>query len=238
MSGEKLKDRLLRIAAILSDGHGEDTVGKWSPVFEQYTVKGDVAFNRGDRFRENDFNAPVTDDLEKELNRRNIIVRQLAPEHLDIPLTVRRERHHRIYKELEGMGYLPITLSIHANGFGDGNSWNSVQGLETFYKDGCRESFRLAELIQTNVMNVRRNYLPYTTRTNRGVKTANFFVFRNYEGIVVLPESEFMTNRQTLNLLCSNEYRAETVKAYADAIEEFQGFTTFGDLRHKTERRV
>lgn len=239
MYGEKLKDRLMiRVAAILGDGHGDDTLAKWSPVFKRRTVVGDVTFGEGERFRENDFNAPVVDMLERELNRRNIVVRQLAPEKADISLSERARRHAKVYAELKEMGYVPVTISVHANGLGYGDRWNNAQGIETYYKEGCEGSKELAELIQENVMKVRRNYLPYNTRTDRGVKTANFYVFRNYEGVVVLPESEFMTNKQTLNLLCSVDYRRETVMAYADAIETFQGYSFIGDLDPKTEKRV
>ena len=227
-----------RLYVILSDGHGEDTEHKGSPIFRTATKVGDVEFLPGERFQENYFNASVSNLVEKKLKRLGFPVQQLAPEDADIPLSVRKTRQHAIHHLAEKRGFLPITLSIHANGLGDGSAWNTAQGIETYHKGNCPESLRLANIIQRNVIDFRKHYQPYNTRTDRGVKTANFYVFRNYKGIVVLPESEFMTNLETLKLLCSDSFILNTAVAYVKAVEEFQGFSHLVDADPKNEKRV
>ena len=236
-----------RIYVIISDGHGEDTIGKWSPVFRTTTKLGDIEFLPGERFIENYFNDRVADLLENILRSRGIPCEQLAPEHEDISLRQRAMRQESAYNVAIKRGFTPITMSIHANGLGIGDKWNRAQGIETFYKNRplsseeeqvADDSLRLASLIQNNVMDFRKHYKPYNHLTNRGVKTANFFIFRNYKGIVVLPESEFMTNIDTLKLLCSNEFQRQTAEAYFKAIKEFQGFVHIGDLDPKENKKI
>ena len=228
----------MRLAVIVSDGHGEETQGKSSPVFENDIIIGGVQLKKGERFKENWFNQSVADLLFFELVKRNIYVKQLCPESEDIPLDKRRVIQNKMHDEMVKKGFLPITISIHANAHLDGSVWTSAQGVETFFKNRDKESERLATLIQEKVIEVRKHYLPFNQYTNRGVKTANFYIFRNYKGIVVLPEAEFMTNKGTVVLLASKEFQEKTAKAYADAIEEFQGFEIIGDLDPKQEKRI
>ena len=228
----------MKVGAIVSDGHGEETLGKMSPVFEYDVVIGGVQFRKGERFKENWFNQAVADMLLFELVKRNIYVKQLCPEEYDVPLNKRKQRQNKMYDEMVADGYLPLTISIHANGHGDGSKWTTAQGVETYYKGRDEESKRLATLIQDRMMNVRKEYLPYNQYTDRGVKTANFYVFRNYKGVVVLPEAEFMTHKGTVVLLASKEYQEKVAKAIADAIEEYQGFKIIGDLDSKTGKTV
>lgn len=238
-----------RIYIILSDGHGEDTLSsKFSPVFYTVTKLGDMEFLPGERFYENYFNKRVTDLLEDKLIKAGFACNQLAPEHRDISLTERKVRQEIIYNQAISYGFKPITISIHANGLGLGDKWNKAQGIETFYKsnilpeeaDGeeVKESKKLANIIQKNIIHYRKYWQPYNKLTNRGVKTANFFIFRNYKGIVVLPESEFMTNIDTLKLLCSEEYQEQTAEAYFQAVKEFQGFTYIGNLNPKENKKI
>ena len=227
-----------RIAVIISDGHGEDTVGKWSPPFLDKTKVGDRTFLAGERFRENSYNDPASNMLESILTKMQIPVRQIAPEHADIPLPERRRRQHALHAELEALGFLPVTISIHANGHGNGSVWTTAQGIETFFQGSNEQSRILARLIQTNMMSFRSRETPYTMQTDRGIKTANLYVLREYKGIVVLPENDFMTNRQALELLCTENYIRESAQAMADAVLTFQGFSHLPDVRQKTEHTV
>ena len=228
----------MRIGVIVSDGHGEETQGKSSPVFENDIIIGGVQIKKGERFKENWFNQPVADLLFFKLVQRNIYVKQLVPESDDVSLDKRKVRQRKMHDEMVKKGLQPVTISIHANAHLDGSVWTSAQGVETFFKSRDDESKRLAELIQKKSVDVRKNYLPFNQYTDRGVKTANFYVFRNYKGIVVLPEAEFMTHKSTVVLLASKEYQEKIAEAYADAIEEFQGFTLIGDLDPKTEKTI
>lgn len=206
---------------ILDDGHGMDTIGKCSPIFDKQTKVGDLTFNSGQRFKENMFNEGVMNFLIEELRVEGIPFDQLAPSQKDIPLGERKLLQNDIWQKAVNDGFTPLTVSIHANGLGSGDSWNTVYGVETFHKQD-EISLHLANLIQREVMVVRGKYKPFNFKsTNRGVKTANYYIFREFSGIVVLFEGEFMTNLESLKLLCSIDYQKEIAKAIKTAIINF-----------------
>lgn len=207
---------------ILDDGHGMDTIGKCSPIFERQTKIGDIIFDPQQRFKENMFTQNVVDIISKKLTIQGIPSILLTPEIKDISLGERKLRQNEIYKKYKKEGFSIITISIHANALGSGNNWNDVYGVETFYKNGCEKSLKLAQLIQTSVIKERLNFKPFNfQKTDRGVKTENFYIFREFMGTTVLFESEFMTNIDSLKLLCSDSYRDKVSDAIVDSVLRF-----------------
>ncbi len=183
---------------LIDDGHGESTVGKWSPIFNFDFSCDEMRIKKGERFRENWVNERISLLFAEKLSKKGIPFEFIAPEKKDIPLRERKKRQYELYKGLQSKGFEPVTISIHANAFGNLDEWNDIQGVETFYKTSCPNSLKLAQIVQKEVMEFRKLHKPYNKRTNRGVKTANFYIFREFEGAVILFESEFMTNFETL----------------------------------------
>lgn len=188
---------------IIDDGHGANTPGKRSPIFETTTKIGGRIFRKGEHFRENEFNMATADYLEALCRAAGWHVRQLAPEHEDITLRTRLAREHQYYREALRLGCDPVVVSIHANASEvDGFVvFNNGRGIETFYHEGSRKGRMLAQHVQARL-------IEGTGLRNRGVKTQpSFFMTRETKSPAILVEYGFMTHREELALLVSDNYR-------------------------------
>lgn len=188
-------------------GHGNLTAGKRSP---------------DGSLREFWFNKPTAKYLEDELKgyERVLVVNvHDTVGNVDVLLPDRTKVANDMKRKYPKAKV--IYVSIHANAFGDGESFNSASGIETFiHPNHSRESFQLAKLVQDNLIKA-------TKRSDRGVKQANYAVLRqtdraarkeNLLDAAILVECEFMTNREANELLKSDAYRKTCAKAILDAI--------------------
>ena len=104
---------------ILDNGHGIDTAGKRSPVWDDGTQLFEWEFNR-------DIVKRVSSMLEAE----GIQYRILVPETKDVSLSARCKRANAIYSETSGKCFL---ISVHANA---GGGTKCPAGLvENFFMD-------------------------------------------------------------------------------------------------------
>jgi N-acetylmuramoyl-L-alanine amidase len=215
-----------KIAVIVDDGHGKNTLGKSSPYFLAETRVGDKNILAGGRFRENTFNMAVADQLVLLAKTSCFPTAQTAPEHEDIILQERVVRQRITFLKFQQMGFETITISIHANAHEiDGEVvFNSAHGIETFFKpivtdqpiEWHKDSLRLANMVQKRAIKVRG-------QRDRRVEPANFKILKEFHGPTILFESGFMTNRKELELLASHAYQNEIASALLGAIIEYQG---------------
>lgn len=103
-----------------------------------------------------------------------------------------------------------IFISIHCNAFSNPNS----NGMETFYYSGSSASYRLAALL-----NEELQY--YGGLSNRGIKSANFYVIKHTHCPSSLIELGFITNYEEERLLASDEYQEKLAQAIVAAINRF-----------------
>ncbi|MBR5913729.1 MAG: N-acetylmuramoyl-L-alanine amidase [Selenomonadaceae bacterium] len=101
-------------------------------------------------------------------------------------------------------------ISIHCNAFSNPQS----NGMETFYSSVNSESYRLAALLNEEL-------LRYGGLNNRGVKTANFYVIKHTACPSSLIELAFITNYEEERLLASDEYQERLAQAIVAAINRF-----------------
>ncbi len=104
-----------------------------------------------------------------------------------------------------------IFVSIHCNAAG-----GSAHGSETFYyrtaeKSTAAQSAYLATMIQ-------RKTVARTSRYNRGVKTASFYVLRRTRMPAALHEAAFISNRTEERLLKSTAFRRSVAQGVRDGI--------------------
>jgi N-acetylmuramoyl-L-alanine amidase len=204
---------------ILDDGHGVNTPGKRSPLFEELTRINGRLFCPGDFFKENEFNQPVCNFLEEMFKSAGIECVQVIPSSDDLPLNLRIARENEFFRKAKEAGKSPIFISVHANAYQNTNTlvWNPAHGVETFYiqnhynKFKTQESKILADLIQREVVKA-------TGLRNRGVKNGNFFVIRNSLSPSVLVEGPFMTNKEEVKLLASPKFQVTFAKAIYEAV--------------------
>ena len=107
-------------------------------------------------------------------------------------------------------GNAEIFISIHCNAFSNPNS----NGMETFYYSGSAESYRLAAMLNEELLN-------YGGLNNRGVKSANFYVIKHSRCPSSLIELAFITNYEEERLLASDEYQERLAQAIVAAIDRF-----------------
>lgn len=182
----------MKVIAI-DPGHGINTPGKRTPLFED-----------GSYMKENEFNRAVADYLDTALHRNGFRTLIVAPEMEDIPLETRVQRANE--------GEADCYISIHANASGE--SWSDANGIETYLYATIGDSsstYSLAEEIQ-------RELIKKTGLRDRGVKKADFYVLRKTWMPAVLIECGFMTNRKEAVLLKSENYRKTCAEAICKGI--------------------
>lgn len=103
-------------------------------------------------------------------------------------------------------------VSIHANAYGSG--FNAANGIETYiYTSKPKEAYTLATKVQSQL-------LAHTGRSNRGVKTAGFYVLKHTHMTAILVECGFMTNKEEASLLKSDSYRKKCAEGIVKGLEE------------------
>lgn len=98
-----------------------------------------------------------------------------------------------------------LFISIHANAYG--TDWNSANGWEIYYTKGSEMGKKIAEAIHAQSIKLGL--------TDRGIKTGDWYVIKYTNMPAVLIEHEFMTNKETVEKLKSQEWREKW--AVADA---------------------
>lgn len=173
----------------LSAGHGLNTPGKRTP----------------DGLHEWEFNSGVVRHMMNLLsNYDNVAVLRLDDPSgkIDIPLEQRADRANEWGAN--------VHIDIHANAYGNG--WNDSHGIETYvHTSKPKEAVDLADEVQ-------RNLVKDTGLTNRGVKTADFYMLDKTKMTAILCECGFMTNKIEAGLLKSNVYREKVANAIVDGL--------------------
>lgn len=105
-----------------------------------------------------------------------------------------------------------IFVAIHMNSYSDG----SAHGTETYYYPGSSRGQALANSIQTQLVN-------QIGTTNRGVKTANYYVLRNTNAPAVLTEVAFISNPNEEKELNDPTFQNKAAQGIADGILKYLG---------------
>jgi N-acetylmuramoyl-L-alanine amidase len=199
----------LTYLVILDDGHGDKTLGKRTPIFPDGTF-----------MHENDFNDAVVALIYKKLKRiPNFDVAFTAEENYDVPLNVRIARANQAWKDHQDFygktNSKCILISVHANAYGDGKSFNNAKGVSTFCCSSPPAERKLAETIHKHLKQG-------TTQIDRGVQEVCFDILRgNMTSCLV--ECAFMTNLEEANLLKTEEFRQECADEIVAGILEYFG---------------
>ena len=187
---------------VIDAGHGYNTPGKRAP---------------GDVMREYHFNRTVALQVMAEFRNYegNHEIHFVHRDDRDVPLAERVKNANNLKADLY--------VSIHANAHGDGKSFTSAKGIETFvYKKSLQQAVKLAEVVQRELVAIRG-------QVNRGVKEGNLQVLRETNMTAILIECGFMTNQEDLAHLMNEEYRVLVGNAIVRSIA-----TVYG-IKHKSE---
>lgn len=185
-------------------GHGSNTAGKRHP----------------DGYREHYSNVQMAYYLEQILSKNGIQTLKVSwndansKDDADVALTTRQ-------KQIKSFG-ADISVSIHANAYGDGKSYNSAAGVVTYYHKTAsyaKDSAKLASLVQ-------KEMIKGTKQLDRGTRT-DAFAMCNCSAMgtkaSVLVETAFMTNSKEAELLKSDSFCRECAKEMAQGIFNYLG---------------
>lgn len=188
----------------LDAGHGIDTPGKRSPIFN--TLK--------DYISEFEFNVSVILILYKLLRNNNIDVGFSTNSLLDIDL---KDRIFNVNKEtvFRKSSHKPILVSIHANALGDGKTFNVANGIEILYNPNKADNLKLAQCMHDETRMI-------VDMSPRGLKSrSNLALLKNTNLPSCIIEGGFMTNKYDLDLLMSYNYKLELAHAIFNGIEKY-----------------
>ena len=175
-------------------GHGHNTPGKRAV---------------DDSFREWDVNDRVADYLQPMLESKGITVYRVddVTGQTDVSLNTRLQRAINYGSDLH--------VSIHQNAVG--NEWHPATGTETYYSVlGSEKSQSLAKQVAQKMA----NYIGTNNRGDKGT-TNELFITREFTRAGIdanLYEGSFMSNKEDVEQMKTEEYANSYAKAIAESI--------------------
>jgi len=182
---------------IIDNGHGRNTLGKRSKVWDN-----------GKQLFEFKFNRLVASFLIMLLKESNIDYTELVPELKDVSLRKRTKRANTLSKKLDKPS---IFISIHGNWFEDPN----VSGIETFCYPGSGDGYSIAKKFQSLLINE-------TGWKDRGVKTAKYWVLRKTKMPAILTENGFFSNYKECMEMLEASWQKRLAYAHYRAIKDIE----------------
>lgn len=206
---KKIKDNIVEednkkmaYKVAIDAGHGSNTAGKRTP----------------DGYREHWINVKCAYFFDLALKRCGFNTLKVAwndtnsADDVDVPLTTRQNQIKNAKCD--------ISVSWHANAYGDGKNYNTGQGIETLIHNSSsvtKDSLNLANKIQSKL-------IQGTVQKNRGVKTQNLAMCNcSLLGTTasVLIEIGFMTNEYEANLMKTDAFCMECAEEAAQGVCDY-----------------
>ena len=195
----------------LDAGHGPNTAGKRTPMFDDGTF-----------MHEYDFNNAVLKLLRARLSENgNFEVDVCSADGYDKLLSDR--------VKTEKFSDADLFLSIHANAMT--GEWGNAKGIETFWNKGSSKGEKFAKIFQNNLVSDTGLY-------NRNAKSApgpyyptSLYVLRNTYAPAVLIECGFMDNKVEASKLITSEYRTLCSESLYKSILEIFNVTDTLDYK-------
>jgi N-acetylmuramoyl-L-alanine amidase len=201
---EEIKDNSVKLmTVILDNGHGEETPGKRSPVWED-----------GSQLFEYEFNRAIVERIVKQLDKLKIPYKVLVPEITDITLTERCKRANKICDDTEGNCFL---ISVHANA-GGGTGWEChIYSEKTKSKDyaDILTDEASSELVPDWKI---RQPMP-----NQKYWVSNYQILRGTKCPSILTENFFMDTEKDCRYIMSDEGRDKVADIHVNAIKKIVG---------------
>lgn len=196
------------ITIILDNGHGENTGGKRSPLFDDGKT----------RFYEWEFNRDVVKRICKLLDKEGIRYIVLVPETTDISLAERVRRCNAYCGKLGTKNCLLV--SVHSNAASSDGKWHNASGFSVYVANNAsRESKNFANTIYGVAEK-------FDLKGNRSVPKerywqAGFYIIRNSKCPAVLTENLFYDNKREAEWLMTDEGRETIAEMHAEAIKRY-----------------
>lgn len=203
-----------KLFVILDNGHGNNTAGKRSPLFDD-----------GRQLFEYKWCREVVDGISRKLQEKGIMHNVLVPEIYDVPLSTRVQRANKLYYEYKSKGYEVIFISVHINASGLGNKWMNANYWSVWTSKGQIKGDKLADSIYEGA---RKVFEPLELRFAKDLSDgdvdmeSNFYVLKNTIMSACLTENFFMDNLEGCNFLLSEQGKKLCVDAHILGILDYQ----------------
>ena len=187
-----------------NDEHGQNppTAGKRTPVMPY--------LNRP--FYENEFNRPAKNKFLEACLRCGFDVFDVKPELTDTAISTRVTRINR--------QNLTLLVTFGYNAFGSGTSFNSAQGISTFYSSRNVYSSRSKAFAEELYIRL----IEGTNQTGRGVSNlTDVGVLESVNCVSALVEPGYMTNFVEAKLMLDPDYQTEVAEECCLGVCEFLG---------------
>lgn len=207
---EDAPTRKQRYLWCLDNGHGSETPGKRSPVFEFDGKEG--------RLFEYEFNRDIVARIIERLEEEGVAYFNVVPE-VEIGDFL-RGRVDRANNKQSDLPKLYVSIHSNASRADNMNTWghDSARGIETWHHANSRKGTKMAAIFQ-------RHLIEKTGFFNRHLKTTNelnLFVLRETVMPAVLTENGFYNNRFEAVELMKDEVRQQIADAHVEAILEIE----------------
>jgi N-acetylmuramoyl-L-alanine amidase len=195
----------MKYLVVLDAGHGLDTPGKRTPLFDD-----------GSFMKENEFNRSVVRKIDSMLEKNeNIDVIFTVTEKRDVSLDERVRRANDAFAKFKNIYDDIVLVSIHSNAYGDGSVFNGANGTSSHYYPANIEDKSFASVIHKNLTKET------SPSSDRGIIGSDFQIIRESKMKAVLCENLFMTNFENAKLLRNDEFRDKTAKGIVDGLLEY-----------------
>lgn len=186
---------------ILDNGHGQETAGKRSPLW-----------NDGKQLFEYEFNRDVVKRITLQLHSQQIPYRVLVPELSDIGLTERVRRANEIYAQDKDA----FLVSIHANA-GGGTGWEAHTSPGTTKSDEYSAIFyREAHIAFSPTWKIRKG----SNNLDDPDWDSAFAILTKTKGPAILTENFFMDTEVDCRYIMGEEGRQHIANMHVDAIKK------------------
>lgn len=192
----------------LDNGHGKQTPGKRSPLFDDGKT----------RFLEYEFNRDIVARIIKKLDAAGVAFFNVVPE-----TEIGDFLEGRVGRANNKKSDLPkLYLSVHSNAApaAGSESWASsaTSGIETWFFHGSKRGQKIAQIFQ-------KHLIEKTGLKSRGLKSkpeGQFYVLRKTNMTSVLTENGFYNNEVEAAKLMTDSMRQKIADAHVAAILEIE----------------
>lgn len=188
---------------ILDNGHGKETAGKRSPVWEDKSQLLEWEFNR-DIVRRIAYTLGQRDDIKFHV---------LVPEDQDISLSHRVERINSLVK----INFNSIVISVHGNA-GGGVGWEVWTSPGVTSSDRVAATFYFEAQKEFPLQRMRKG-----TSDVEPDKEAKFTILTKSICPAILTENFFYDNEQECKLMMLNDFRQKIANMHIKGILKIEG---------------
>ena len=167
----------------------------------------------GRNFYENEFNKEAKKYFLEACKRQGFKILDVKPNNYDVNLTTRAQIVNNQKPSL--------LVTFAYNGYGDGTTFNNVNGFEVFYSNLNPEASK-SKALANNIISFLDDG---TKQKNRGVKTANYYMLRAVNCPAVIVEAGFMTNLIEAKRMMDPDFQKEVGEECCKGVCKYLGVT-------------